>query len=49
MENGFQQWFLDPLAKGKPSLVGPYLYEDALCTGHSVVSCTLPHPVQEVT
>jgi len=32
MENGFQQWFLDPLAKGKPSLVGPYLYEDALYT-----------------
>src|SRR3569623_97970 len=32
MENGIQQWFLAPLATGKPSLVGPYLYEDALYT-----------------
>ena len=32
MENGFKDWFLDPLAKDKPSLVGPYLYQDALYT-----------------
>jgi len=32
MENGFKDWFLDPLAKGSPSLVGPYLYQDMLYT-----------------
>jgi HAMP domain-containing protein len=32
MENGFQGWFLDPLAKGSPSLVGPYLYDKMLYT-----------------
>ncbi|BCH30206.1 methyl-accepting chemotaxis protein [Mesorhizobium sp. L-8-10] len=32
MENGFKDWFLDPLAKGKPTLMGPYLYNDLLYT-----------------
>ena len=32
MENGFKDWFLDPLAKDAPSLVGPYLYQDKLYT-----------------
>lgn len=32
MENGFQTWYLDPLKKGTPSLVGPYLYDKDLYT-----------------
>ncbi|WP_236884223.1 methyl-accepting chemotaxis protein [Devosia sp. A16] len=37
MESGFQNWFLDPLAKGSPSLVGPYLYDKMLYTSSTSV------------
>ena len=37
MENGFQSWFLDPLAKGSPSLIGPYLYDKMLYTSSTSV------------
>jgi methyl-accepting chemotaxis protein len=37
MENGFQGWFLDPLAKGSPSLIGPYLYDKMLYTSSTSI------------
>ena len=37
MENGFQGWFLDPLAKGSQSLIGPYLYQDMLYTSSTSI------------
>ncbi|MBN9307188.1 MAG: hypothetical protein BGO82_07630 [Devosia sp. 67-54] len=37
LENGFKTWFLDPLAKGRPALVGPYLYQGSLYTSATAV------------
>ena len=36
-EAGFQTWYLDPLAKGSQSLVGPYLHHDKLFTSSTAV------------
>ncbi len=37
LENGFKDWYLDPLAKGAAALVGPYLYEGMLYTSTTAV------------
>ncbi|GGF42831.1 hypothetical protein GCM10011321_36760 [Youhaiella tibetensis] len=36
-ENGFSGWFLEPLAKDAPSLIGPYLYDGRLFTSVTAI------------